>query len=184
MINKIKTTMVYRCYRTMFIIIWSILWLKLWSSPATSPVWMTWPPLQGVKVKQGPDLLCCLLVVIVVIVIVIVFVVIVLAMIIILLSVVQGETIKRVCLLSYCIRDNHENCLHRSVWSLQEQQRGKRQSTSALVKTGEEPNLKKKVNRKKLKKRQKLLVIYMRHVGENCIFGQLWAISDLQERNK
>ena len=76
-------------------------------------MWTTWPPLQGVKVKQGPDLLFCLLVVIVVIVIV--FVVIVLAMIIILLSVVQGETIKRVCLLSYCIRDNHENCLHRSV---------------------------------------------------------------------
>ena len=146
---------------------------------------MTWPPLQGVMVKQGPVLLFCLLIVIVIVVILIVIVIailIVVATIIILLSVVQGETIKRVCLLSYCIRDNHENCLHRSVWSLQEQQRGKRQSTSALVKTGEEPNLKKKVNRKKLKKRQKLLVIYVRHVGENCIFGQLWAISDLQER--
>ena len=62
----------------------------------------------------------CLLIVIVAIVIVIVIailivVVIVVAMIIILLSVVQRETIKRVCLLSYCIRDNHENCLHRSV---------------------------------------------------------------------
>ena len=79
---------------------------------------MTWPPLQGVTVKQGPVLLFGLLIVIVVIVIVIVIVVailivvvIVLAMIIILLSVVQGETIKRVSLLSYCIGDN----LHRSV---------------------------------------------------------------------
>ena len=81
---------------------------------------MTWPPLQGVMVKQGPVLLFCPLIVIVVIVIVIVIVilivvVIVLAMIIILLSVVQGETIKHVCLLSYCIRDSHDNCLHRSV---------------------------------------------------------------------
>ena len=79
---------------------------------------MTWPPLQEVTVKQGPVLLFCLLIVIVVIVIVfaiLIVVVIVLAMIIILLSVVQGETIKHVCLLSYCIRDNHENYLHRSV---------------------------------------------------------------------
>ena len=77
-------------------------------------MWTTWPPLQGVMVKQGPVLLFCLLIVIVVIVIVFaihIVVVSVLTMIIILLSVVQGETIKQVCLLGYCIR----NCLHRSV---------------------------------------------------------------------
>ena len=54
-------------------------------------------------------------IVIVIIIAILIVVVIVLATIIILLSVVQGETIKRVCLLSYRIRDNHENCLHRSV---------------------------------------------------------------------